>query len=149
MVRCSFLKHGQRPSKIQRYLELGKEGIQETVGERGKYLLVLSSRSKKQDFKPNGVGVFITNLAKIYHLISAQNLWYNLQLYHCFILLQGLNPVLSGYEAALALYEREVGPKPEKVCHLFFGAHVLNGMGKNHEKESGRILPVLYSLRHH
>ena len=85
MVRCSFLKHGQRTSKIQRYLELGKEGIQETVGERGKYLLVLSSRSKKQDFKLNGVGIFITNLAKIYHLISAQNLWYNLS--NCIIVL--------------------------------------------------------------
>ena len=45
---------------------------------------------------------------------------YFLQLKLCFILLQGLNPELSGYEAALALYEREAGPKPEKVCHLGF-----------------------------
>ena len=44
----------------------------------------------------------------------------SLQLYHCFILLQGLDPKLSGYKAVLALYEREVGPKPEKVCHLVF-----------------------------
>ena len=27
---------------------------------------------------------------------------------------------MSGYEVALVLYEREVGPRPEKVCHLFF-----------------------------
>ena len=42
-----------------------------------------------------------------------------------FILLQGLDPKLSGYEAALRLYEREVGPKPEKVCHFVFFKHVL------------------------
>ena len=41
------------------------------------------------------------------------------------ILLQGLDPRLSGYEAALALYDREAGPKPEKVCHLFFFEHVV------------------------
>ena len=41
------------------------------------------------------------------------------------ILLQGLDPGLSGYEAALALYEREVGPKLEKVCHLAFPEHML------------------------
>ena len=35
------------------------------------------------------------------------------------MLLQGLDPSLIGYEAALALYEREVGQKPEKVCHFF------------------------------
>ena len=42
-----------------------------------------------------------------------------------FILLQGLDPKLSRYEAALKLYEREVGPKPEKVCHFIFFEHVL------------------------
>ena len=41
------------------------------------------------------------------------------------MLLQGLNPGLNGYEAALALYEREAGPKPEKVCHFVFFKHVL------------------------
>ena len=41
------------------------------------------------------------------------------------ILLQGLDPGLSGYEVVLALYEREAGPKPEKVCHLVFPEHVL------------------------
>ena len=42
-----------------------------------------------------------------------------------FILLQGLNPKLSRYEAALALYEREAGLKPEKVCHFVFFEHML------------------------
>ena len=66
MVRgLFFLKHGQRISKIQRYLEPGEKGVQETVGERGKYLLVLPNRSKKQDFKLNRVDIFITNLAEI------------------------------------------------------------------------------------
>ena len=36
---------------------------------------------------------------------------------------------------ALALYEKEVGPKPEKVCHLeFFLEHMLSekfGIGTN------------------
>ena len=32
---------------------------------------------------------------------------------------------MSGYEAALALYEREAGPKPKKVGHLVFPEHVL------------------------
>ena len=41
------------------------------------------------------------------------------------ILLQGLDPNLSGYEAALTLYEREAGPQPEKVCHFVFLEHVL------------------------
>ena len=26
---------------------------------------------------------------------------------------------MSSYEVTLALYEREVGPKPERVCHFF------------------------------
>ena len=34
--------------------------------------------------------------------------------------LQGLDPNLQWGDAALALYEREVGPKPEKVCHHDF-----------------------------
>ena len=38
------------------------------------------------------------------------------------MLLQGLDPTLTSYEAALALYEREVGQKPEKLCHFFFQA---------------------------
>ena len=43
--------------------------------------------------------------------------------------------MLSGYEAVLALYERKVGPNPEKVCHFFFSEHVLlEDLGKNHEK---------------
>ena len=41
------------------------------------------------------------------------------------ILLQGLDPNLSGYKVALALYECEVGKKPEKLCHLVFLEHVL------------------------
>ena len=41
------------------------------------------------------------------------------------ILLQGLDPSLSGYEVALALYEREEGPRPENVCHLVFPEHML------------------------
>ena len=42
------------------------------------------------------------------------------------ILLQGLDPNLSGYEATLTLYEREAGLKPEKVCHfVFFLEHML------------------------
>ena len=32
--------------------------------------------------------------------------------------LQGLDPNLGWSEAALVLYEKEVGPKPEKVCHF-------------------------------
>ena len=52
-----------------------------------------------------------------------------------FVLLQGLDPKLSGYEAALALYEREVGPKPEKVCHFSFFEHVLlTELDKKHGK---------------
>ena len=39
--------------------------------------------------------------------------------------LQGLDPSVSGYEAALALYEREAGPKPEKACHFVFFEHVV------------------------
>ena len=39
--------------------------------------------------------------------------------FNLWVLLQGLDPELSGYEAVLALYEREVGLKPEKVCHFF------------------------------
>ena len=41
------------------------------------------------------------------------------------MLLQGLDPELSGYEVALALYEWEAGKKPEKVCHLVFLEHML------------------------
>ena len=36
------------------------------------------------------------------------------------ILFQGLDPGLSRYEVALALYERAVGSHPEKVCHVPF-----------------------------
>ena len=36
------------------------------------------------------------------------------------MLLQGLNAELSGYVVTLELYEREAGPKPEKVCHFVF-----------------------------
>ena len=32
----------------------------------------------------------------------------------------GTRPKISGYEAALQLYEREAGPHPEKVCHVCF-----------------------------
>ena len=40
--------------------------------------------------------------------------------------LQGLDPNLRFGEAALALYEKEVGPQPKKVRHLeFFRARVL------------------------
>ena len=42
------------------------------------------------------------------------------------ILLQGLDSNLSGYEAALTLYECEAGKKPEKVHHLVFLEHVLS-----------------------
>ena len=42
-----------------------------------------------------------------------------------FMLLQGLNPELSGYKAALNLYEREAGPKPKKVHHFVFFEHML------------------------
>ena len=41
------------------------------------------------------------------------------------ILLQGLDPNISGYEVALALYECKAGNKPEKVCHLVFLEHML------------------------
>ena len=41
------------------------------------------------------------------------------------ILLQGLDPNLQGHQAALALYEKEVGPKPKKVHHFGFLKHVL------------------------
>ena len=41
------------------------------------------------------------------------------------ILLRGLDPNLSGYEAALTLCEWEAGPQPEKVCHFGFLEHVL------------------------
>ena len=40
--------------------------------------------------------------------------------YNLWILLYGLDPELSGYEAELALCEREVGPKPEKGTPSFF-----------------------------
>ena len=46
------------------------------------------------------------------------------------ILLQGLDPNLSGYRAALTLYEREVGLQPEKVCHFGFLEHMLLEFGK-------------------
>ena len=36
------------------------------------------------------------------------------------ILLQGLDPNLGAYQAAVALYEKEEGPQPEKVCHFGF-----------------------------
>ena len=36
------------------------------------------------------------------------------------VLFLGLDPSLSSYEVALALYEREVGPHSEKVCHAHF-----------------------------
>ena len=53
-----------------------------------------------------------------------------LQLYQYFwkILLQGLDPNLRGYQAALTLYEREEGLQPEKVCHFafFFLEHMLS-----------------------
>ena len=41
------------------------------------------------------------------------------------ILLQGLDPNLRGYDAMLALYEREAGPRPKKVCHFIFLEHML------------------------
>ena len=41
------------------------------------------------------------------------------------ILLQGLDPNLSGYKATLTLYEREAGLQPEKVCHFVFLEHML------------------------
>ena len=41
------------------------------------------------------------------------------------ILLQGLDPNLRGYDAMLALYEREVGSQPKKVCHFVFLEHML------------------------
>ena len=41
-------------------------------------------------------------------------------LYHSlWQLFKGLDQGLSSYEVVLALYEREVGPKPEKVHHFF------------------------------
>ena len=40
--------------------------------------------------------------------------------YNLWVLLYGLDLELSGYKVALVLYEREVGPKPEKVCHFSF-----------------------------
>ena len=42
------------------------------------------------------------------------------------ILLQGMDPNLSGYKVVLALYEYKVGKKSEKECHLvLFLEHVL------------------------
>ena len=41
------------------------------------------------------------------------------------ILLQGLDPNLCAHQAAFTLYEKEVGPKPKKVCHFGFLEHVL------------------------
>ena len=40
-------------------------GVEEAVGERSKCFLVLSNRSKKQCFKLNRVGIFVTNLSKL------------------------------------------------------------------------------------
>ena len=51
--------------KYKDILDRERKGVQETVGERGKYLLVLSNRSKKQDCKLNVVGIFITSLPKL------------------------------------------------------------------------------------
>ena len=39
---------------------------------------------------------------------------------------------MNSYEVALALYEREVGPKPEKVC-IFF-KHVVSKRGLKYSK---------------
>ena len=36
------------------------------------------------------------------------------------VLFYGLDPSLSGYEAAQGLYEREMGLHPEKVCYVPF-----------------------------
>ena len=56
------------------------------------------------------------------------NLWSTFPSIVLLDILWGLDPELSSYEAALALYEREVGPKPEKVCHFFFRTHDSKGM---------------------
>ena len=45
------------------------------------------------------------------------------------VIFYGLDLELSSYEVVLALYEREVGPKPEKVCHFF--EHVVLKGSKN------------------
>ena len=43
------------------------------------------------------------------------------------ILLQGLDPNLRGYQATVALYQKEEGPQPKKVCHFgFLLKHVLS-----------------------
>ena len=47
------------------------------------------------------------------------------------MLLQGLDPNLTSYEAALALYKREVGQKPEKVCHFFSSTWFWKKVEKN------------------
>ena len=36
------------------------------------------------------------------------------------ILFQGLDPNLRGYQAALALYKKEEGLQPKRVCHFDF-----------------------------
>ena len=65
------------------------------------------------------------------------------------ILLQGLDPGLSGYQAALALYDREMGKKPEKVCHLVFLEHMLlKEFGKKTWKSNKRVLTSLPIMGH-
>ena len=59
----------------------------------------------------NSARVVIYFLSKIYGVISPS--------YFFLMSLQGLDPSLSGYEVAIALYKREAGPKPEKACHFF------------------------------
>ena len=53
---------------------------------------------------------------------------------------------------ALTLYEKEVGPKPEKVCHFGFLKHVLFKRKKfgiiNKEKHLKGILTLLTILGH-
>ena len=90
-------------------------------------------------FKLNRTGISVTNLARIITWFLFQIVKCNLS--NCInvskkLLLQGLDPKLSGYEAALALYEWGVEKKPEKVCHLIFLEHMpLEEFGKKDIKK--------------
>ena len=116
-------KNGRRISKVQGHSEEGKGGVSKTTSERGRYPIISFISIGLSKIKWNKCWNLVTVLSN-FSVISSSNFYNGIFPIIVLILLQtwlqGLDPNLQWGEAALALYEKEVGPKPEKVCHLDF-----------------------------
>ena len=125
------IKNGRRISKVQQYPEERKGGVWKTTSKRGRYLIVFFISLKISKIEWNKCWNFVTVLSN-FSMVSLPNFCKAIFPIILFIILQtwlqGLDPNLQWGEAALALYEKEVGPKPEKVCHFgfFFLEHVFS-----------------------